>query len=131
MAIRLTREEVKEQARLAAALREHEQAVDVQFAALLMALKAVTGPLNIAIRARNLLAKEAAAFAERVHERMRDEFEEKSERWQESDAGQEASGLIEEWDGVDIPEVEEVQIVEPEIEGNEGSSALADLPAEA
>lgn len=130
MAIKLTKQEQKEQARLATTLQAHEGLVASEFSMLLDALRVAPESLNRAISARNMVAKEAAAFAEAVHDRLQDEFEEKSEGWQEGDAGQEASGLIEEWDGVDIAEVEEVQIVEPEIEGNTGARAFAELPAE-
>lgn len=130
--MKLTKQEQKDQARLAESLRAAETEVTVQFERLLEALQVAPGAVNSAIRTRNLIAKEAAAFAEGVHDRLREEFEEKSEGWQEGDVGQEASGLIEEWDSVDIGEVEEVQIVEPEIEGNEGAAdALAELPASA
>lgn len=130
MAIRLTKQEQKEQARLAEALREREAEVALQFALLLEALQKAPVPLNNAIRARNLIAKEAAEFVKQVHDRLEEEFEEKSEGWQEGDAGQAARDLIDEWDGVDIDEAGEVQIVEPEIEGDTGGSALAGLPGE-
>jgi hypothetical protein len=130
MSIRPTKQEIRERDRLAAALRDNEAEVAAQFERLLDALRAAPAALNSAIRTRNLVAQEAAAFAETVHDRLRDEYDEKSERWQEGDAGQEASSLIDEWDNVDVSQVGEVQIVEPELEGNEGADALSELPAE-
>lgn len=129
MSIKLTKQEQKEHAQLAEELKHHNQRVRFELAALLEALRLAPIALNVAIQLRNGVAKRVETFAEEVHDRMRDEFEEKSERWQEGDAGQEASSLIEEWDGVNVEEFEEVVIVEPEVDGEDGEG-FADLPSE-
>lgn len=130
MSIKVTKQEQKEHAALAAALQEHSERVEQEFASLLVVLGAVTASLNYAIKARNEVAKKAAAFAEGVHDRLSDEWDEKSERWQEGDAGQEAQSLIEEWDSVTVDEIQEVEIVKPELEGDIGWEEFRDLPHE-
>ena len=129
MSIKLTKQEQKEHAQLAEELKHHNERVRLEFAALLEALRHAPIALNVAIQLRNVVAKRAEAFAEAVHDRMRDEFDDKSERWQEGDAGQEASSFIEEWDGVNVEQFKEVAIVEPEVEGEAGNE-FGDLPHE-
>ena len=61
-----------------------------------------------AIRAYNAALSAATSFAETISTERREEWDGRSERWQESDAGQNASTLVEEWEGfADTEEVDE------------------------
>lgn len=127
--MKVTKQEQKEHAQLKEALSTHSKRVALEFDALLTTLTESTKSVNAAIKARNEVAKRVVAFAEQVAERLRDEFDEKSERWQESDAGQEALSLVEQWENINVDEIEEVKIVTPELEGD-ASADFDDLPFE-
>ena len=130
MSFRLERSEAARHADLARRLELAEAAVRSHFAELLSRLRALTEPVNAAIRQRNAVAEEAARFAEAVRERLNDEWDERSERWRDGDAGQAAQAFIDEWDAENICEMQEVRIVEPEIDGDEAAGAFGELPHE-
>lgn len=44
----------------------------------------------------------ASDFASEVESRLQEEFDDKSEKWQEGEKGEEASSFIEEWGGADF-----------------------------
>lgn len=89
MAFKLTKQETAEQANLVEELREAFSKAQDE------------------IRSYNELVEKARNYTETVAARMREEFDGKSETWQEGDRGQEAEGLINEWEGVDLREVDE------------------------
>ena len=63
-----------------------------------------------AIRAYNAALSAATSFAETISTERREEWDGRSERWQESDAGQNAVTLVEEWEGfAETEEVDEPQ----------------------
>jgi hypothetical protein len=60
-----------------------------------------------AIRAYNAALAAAATFAETIATERREEWDGRSERWQDSDAGQNAATFVEEWEGFEAEEIEE------------------------
>ncbi len=105
--------------------------VEVRFGVLLSVLKEEAEPVNEAIRAYNLTLLKAEAFATALAEDFRSAFDDKSERWQESDAGQEASSFVEEWEGFQGSALPEIAILEPELEEKPcHADALDSLPTE-
>lgn len=69
----------------------------------------------------NLALAEADVFRSEIADQFQNEYDDKSEKWQESDAGSAASDLIDEWSNVDF-EMVEFQLDHPE--------RLLDLPTE-
>lgn len=71
---------------------------DKHQAALTMAHETLTA----AIDAYNAVVEDAEAFITGVAEDFRSAWDEKSERWQESDRGQEVGEFIETWEAISI-----------------------------
>jgi hypothetical protein len=74
--------------------------------------------------------EEAEQFREEVAERLREEFDERSEKWQESDKGDEVSSFIDEWESADFSDPG-VDLMDPDISGlDEFADNLEALPTE-
>ena len=89
MAFKLTKPETKTKEALLERLREVEEGVQA------------------AIERYNEVIDDVRAFCTDVAERAVEEWNEKSERWQEGDAGTAADEWISVWRDVDLPEVED------------------------
>lgn len=70
-------------------------------------LAAAESALESAIEAYNAVLAEAREHCQEIAETAQSEWDEKSERWQESDKGVEAQAWITEWADADLEEVEE------------------------
>ena len=72
--------------------------------------------------------EEAKAFAERIAEEMTNYFDDRSEKWQDGDAGGEYQSWKDEWENADLDSVEE--IVKPDINMPDGpdGDTLTSLP---
>jgi hypothetical protein len=86
---------------------------------------------TVVIRLAELLVKinEAESFRDAVASRLRDEFDSKSEKWQESDRGDEASYLVDAWENASFEEPELEDPMNVELEENY-AEMLEDLPTE-
>jgi hypothetical protein len=80
--------------------------------------------------AYNSMLREAEAFAQDIAETARDAFDEKSERWQESSRGQAALSFTEEWENVNLEEVDDEGTIRPD-QPISGHGCLARVPVEA
>src|SRR4051794_24670515 len=69
-------------------------------------LDALRGGVLSALAEYNGVLLEVAAWRDSVTEDLRADLEERSEKWQESDAGQEASSWIDDLENVDLDEVD-------------------------
>lgn len=114
--MKLTKQEQKEHADLFKELTAANAKVADAFEALLDSLRSAPEALNGELTTRNKIVTRINEFVTNVHDRLEGEFDDKSERWQEGEAGQAAQGLIEAWGNVEMAEAEEVEIVEPELE---------------
>jgi len=71
---------------------------------------------------------ETKEFVEEVASRMRDEYDEKSEKWQESDTASEIDEMINEWENADF---EEPDLTDPgSLEFDNYAETLEELPEE-
>jgi hypothetical protein len=64
-------------------------------------------------------------------DQMRREYDERPERWQQGDTGQAVSSWIDEWEGLDLGEVDEVSIdpvEEPEVNHADELEGAPDQP---
>ena len=86
-------------------------------------------PVVAAITEYNITANELRETVENIVEGWRDEWDEKSERWQQSDRGLAVSDWIGEWDAF-AGELEEQEIDEPENLALPDFPDLEDMPAE-
>jgi hypothetical protein len=129
--VRLSKAQEKARAELVIELAAAEKLVRFRFAELLSFCRHASADVNEAIRAYNLSLLKAESFASTVAEDFRSAYEEKSERWQEGEAGQEAVSFIEEWEGFEGSALPEVAILEPELEEKPcHAEALDSLPTE-
>ncbi len=129
--MRLSKTQEKARAELVIELAAAEKLVRYRFSELLSFCRHASDDVNEAIRAYNLTLLKAEAFATALAEDFRSDFDDKSERWQESDAGQEASNFVEEWEGFEGSALPEIAILEPELEEKPcHAEALERLPSE-
>ncbi len=130
--MRLSKAQERRREELVAELAAAAKSVEDHFALLLnVTLPAVCGPVNVSIGRYNAALLKASAFAEEVSSELRDDFDGKSERWQESDAGREAEDFISEWEGFDADKLPEIAIVDPELEEKPcHAKTLEELPSE-
>ena len=85
------------------------------------AVQELRGPVDTAVTKFNEAAAEANEFAANVAARASEEFDNKSENWQESDKGQEASSWKDEYENFTMDELEEgwpddLDIPQPDID---------------
>ena len=86
---------------------------------------------KLKVDAYNTLLADVDVFAAGVASRLRDAVDDKSERWQESDAGTAARDLADAWADVDFSPVEWAGIMPPELENDLcHDKTLDDLPTE-
>lgn len=95
---------------------------------LLSAVKAAESKLAAAISEHNVVVGEADEFVANIADGFEDDFGEKSEKWQEGEAGEAARSFIDEWQGINLSEVDPVRVLRPD-EPDFGDVAL-DLPEE-
>lgn len=111
MAFKLTKQEAAQVSKMADALDEAgaalTDAVNAYNEAMAKAFEAVAAARD----AYNEAVSDARGMVEDLVSDRRSEWEDKSEKWQESDKGQDAERWISEWEGIDL---EEVEVSEPE-----------------
>lgn len=73
-----------------------------------------------------VLISEAEDLVSEVVERLQDEFDSKSEKWQDSDPGSEAIEFISEWEGIQFEEPDLTDL--PNLDLDDYASMLEDLP---
>lgn len=77
-----------------------------------------------------VVTSEAEDFRDEVASRLRDEYDEKSEKWREGDTGDEVNSFIEEWESADFSNCD-LDLLDPEPEGLESyADDLENLPTE-
>ena len=70
--------------------------------------------LNALIDLHNADIARARHFVEEIAAELRDEYDQKSERWHESDAGQQAEAMIQAWENASLEDVEPVVLLLPD-----------------
>jgi capsule polysaccharide export protein KpsE/RkpR len=79
------------------------------------------------VKRYNALAAEAEGFREDIVGRLDVEYDDKSEKWQDGDRGQEVRSWIDEWENLDLSEIEVEWPDELEIERPSGPDDLEGL----
>lgn len=88
------------------------------------------GDLNLAIQKYNEILEKAETFRETVETRLQEEFDGKSDKWQEGDEAGAAQDMIDKW-GEESEDVEEVEGIELSLDEPEDYAQYDDLPTEA
>jgi uncharacterized membrane-anchored protein YhcB (DUF1043 family) len=130
VSFRLSKKQQRELHVLRANLAASQAIVEAEEEALETHLLEATSLLNGAIRHYNSVLILVRSFVAAFAEEAREEFEDRSERWQESDAGQAAQSFIEEWEQAveSLDDLAEIKIVMPDALA---FPDLDDLPEEA
>jgi hypothetical protein len=79
----------------------------------------------------NSVLEDVRAFAERIAERIESEIDEKSEKWQEGEKGEQAATWRDEWKDADFAEVDLDYPQDMEELALEDAERLEQLPQEA
>lgn len=114
MAIKLSKAQTKERDQLLTRLREAKEK-----------LEAAQADYEAAMTAYDLVVGDIATWRDDVVSDWQSEFDDKSERWQEGERGEAASAFIQEWEGLELEELEE-----PNWPDLDHADDLEDLPTE-
>lgn len=106
MAFKLSKAESNTKNELATNLRKAHQEMTERAQ---VAHEAVSD-LNDAIHYYNSVLSDVEAFRDERVQVWRDGYDDKSEKWQEGEKAEAASTLMEEWEGLDLSEVETVEV---------------------
>jgi uncharacterized protein YPO0396 len=128
MAFRLSKADMKRCDELVARLRECAERLVAAIEAANAQIEQAVARVNGDIAAYNEALAEAKNFGEQFVHRMRKEYNEKSDRWQEGDIGQAVSGWIDEWEGLDLEEIDEVSVDPVEEPDMNHADELVDAP---
>jgi hypothetical protein len=129
MAFKLSKEQLARRHALAADLRDKALTLNIAIAAFNRGVEPLVEAVAKAQDDYNELLEIARNLAERIAENAREEFEAKSERWQEGEKGQQVREWIERWE----MSLEEISIELPEaleeIEPDEHAGEIEEAPA--
>ena len=106
MAFKLTKAEVKEGAQIAAALEEALAILDKACEVFNNDLESMRLVVQDAIDGYNDKLSDARQFSEDLATRFEIEIDEKSEKWQEGEAGSAASELKDAWEALELDDIE-------------------------
>lgn len=130
MAFKLSKTELVQRDELLAALRD--KWADVETAAQLLrnTMEVAYSQLNETITKYQDEVTGAEAFRDEVASRLRDEFDKRSETWQQSDAGSTAEEMVTSWENLDIAEFDTVETPDFDLEDAGHADELEALPVE-
>jgi cell division septum initiation protein DivIVA len=118
MAFKLSKQQLAERDALAADIREKTKALNAAIAAFNQAIEPLSRAVVEAQDDYNAILEKARALASGVTEAAHDEFDARSERWQESNTGIKVRNWIEQWevtlDDVDLDVPEPLTEIDPE-----------------
>jgi cell division septum initiation protein DivIVA len=118
VAFKLSRQQLAERDALAADIREKAKVLNAAIAAFNQAIEPLSRAVVEAQDDYNAILEKARAYASGVTEAAHDEFDARSERWQESDTGIKVRSWIERWevslDDVDLEVPDPLAEIDPE-----------------
>ena len=127
MAFRLRKDQLAERDALAADLRKKAQALNIAIAAFNRAIEPDSQAVGAALADYNGILEKARALASSITEPAQEQFDAKSEKWQESDKGIEVRSWIEQWemslDDVDLELPEPLTEIDPDEQAGEIEAA--------
>lgn len=130
MAFKLTKEELATLADLTGKASEKEQAFAKALKDADEAISNAVANLNDAREELNAVIEAANEFRENVVARLREEYDAKSEKWQEGEKAEEINSFIEQWDSGAHDELNEIPTPELELEEVTLHEVLEGLPEE-
>jgi len=132
MLFKLGKEQNEQRDTLATRIQEEREALDTAVTAFNDAMTTARADLQEKIDAYNEVLAEAKSFVDDVAQNWENDFEEKSERWQEGEKGEAVRAMIEAWQNADLEEVS-VDMPDEEVsfDAEMHDELLNDLPSEA
>lgn len=127
MAFKLTKAEAKEGEVHIDSLEVASTGIDAAVEAFNNGLEALRSDLRIAIDSYNEQLSSIREFTANVANRFEDEISNKSERWQEGDAGNAAAELRNAWQNIELEDIEIDLLEDVEFEAGDHETALRDL----
>ncbi len=106
MAFKLTKKEMVTRDQIVAALREKGGGLEEAISTFNTAFEEAWGAVDAALTEYNDALAEAKEFTDEIHGDRQNEYDEKSEKWQEGERGEIASSWLGEWEGIDLSEIE-------------------------
>ena len=127
LAFKLRKDQLAERDALAADLREKAAALNIAIVAFNQAIEPVSQAVGEALEGYNAILEKARALASSITEPAQEQFDAKSEKWQESDKGIEVRSWIEQWelslDDVDLELPEPLTEIDPDEHAGEIEAA--------
>ncbi len=114
MAFKLTKDEEKKRTELIDRLRTELAKIEDQQKITQVAIDDAIGEFQAVVEKYQEALEDAKGFCDDVAARFRDEFDDKSDAWKESDKGQEAEQFVSVWEDASFEEVGDVE--KPELE---------------
>ena len=132
LAFKLRKDQLAERDALAADLREKAAALNIAIVAFNQAIEPVSQAVGEALEGYNGILEKARALASSITEPAQEQFDAKSEKWQESDKGIEVRSWIEQWelslDDVDLELPEPLTEIDPDEHAGEIEAAPPNPP---
>jgi hypothetical protein len=110
MTFKISKQQLAERDALAADLRKKAEALNIAIVAFNQTIQPVSQAVRDALEDYNGILEKARVLADSITEAAQGEFDEKSEKWQESDKGVQVRTWIEQWEmsledvDLDLPE---------------------------
>ena len=118
MAFKLNREQVAERDALATVLRGKAEALNVTIAAFNRGVEPLSHAVGEALNDYNGILERARTLAGSISEAAQEEFDAKSQKWQDSEKGVGVRSWIEQWemnlDDVELELPEELEEIDPD-----------------
>lgn len=133
MAFKLTRAEEYRLELLRDKLADARLTLEAVFNAQSAIIEDAYAAINAALAPYNEIVEEARGFVEDIASEREGEWDDKSERWQESDRGEAARDWFEQWQSAaecDIETIDDLEPVLPEFDPVDVSELLENLPTE-
>jgi len=130
MAFKLTKAESAEREQVLQQLNDAWTAYEDELSKAKEAIQAVYDSLNAKLGDYRTAIEEATRVSEEIGNRLREEWDGKSEKWQESDAGTSANEMVEQWENAQFDEVEDLDPPDIEEVNNDRIETFEGLPTE-
>lgn len=114
MSFRLSKKEVDRLGELRKTLRNDRELLTVSYDVRIAEMLAAVDGYNKLVAEHNERLVYARTFVTEIASRFRDDYDERSERWQESEAGQNASAFVEDWENAQLDDVEPMRLLIPD-----------------
>ena len=130
MAFKLTKAESAEREQVLQQLNDAWTAYEDELSKAKEAIQAVYDSLNAKLGDYRTAIEEATRVSEEIGNRLREEWDGKSEKWQESDAGTSANEMVEQWENAQFDEVEDLTPPDIEDVNSDHCETFEGLPTE-